>query len=216
MDGMATEQAYYGMTAYYRFLQGQTGLYDMSDVSLKKGENVKSDSSSGGDTDNGSAVNAAGSNKGKTAGLSSGSAGSGSSKNEAAGSESSANGPASGTGSGTTGKSVSGKTASSSGKTVSSAEKADKEKETAWSFDGPDYVADRSETVSSLSAVNTPEQKTEGTVSVQTLEKECNFWKTAAVIQGFLLEMIIVAFITVKIMERRGKKGKTEIRKEES
>ena len=31
-DGMATEQAYYALTAYYRFLMGSTSLYDMTDV----------------------------------------------------------------------------------------------------------------------------------------------------------------------------------------
>lgn len=31
-DGMATEQAYYALTAYYRFLMKQTSLYDMTDV----------------------------------------------------------------------------------------------------------------------------------------------------------------------------------------
>ena len=32
LDGMATEQAYYALTAYYRFLSDKTGLYDMTDV----------------------------------------------------------------------------------------------------------------------------------------------------------------------------------------
>ena len=31
-DGMATEQGYYALTAYYRMLEGKTRLYDMSDV----------------------------------------------------------------------------------------------------------------------------------------------------------------------------------------
>lgn len=31
-DGMATEQAYYALTAYYRLLAGKTSLYDMTDV----------------------------------------------------------------------------------------------------------------------------------------------------------------------------------------
>lgn len=31
-DSMATEQAYYALTAYFRLLNGQTSLYDMSDV----------------------------------------------------------------------------------------------------------------------------------------------------------------------------------------
>lgn len=31
-DGMATEQAYYALTAYYRMLTGMTSLYDMTDI----------------------------------------------------------------------------------------------------------------------------------------------------------------------------------------
>ncbi len=31
-DGMATEQAYYAMTAYFRMLEGETALYDMTDI----------------------------------------------------------------------------------------------------------------------------------------------------------------------------------------
>lgn len=33
-DGMATEQAYYALTAYYRMKDGSRGLYDMKDVSI--------------------------------------------------------------------------------------------------------------------------------------------------------------------------------------
>ena len=36
-DGMATEQGYYALAAYYRFLNGQTSLYDMSDVTVQTG-----------------------------------------------------------------------------------------------------------------------------------------------------------------------------------
>lgn len=38
VDGMATEQAYYALTAYKRMLSGKTALYDMSDVNIEKGE----------------------------------------------------------------------------------------------------------------------------------------------------------------------------------
>lgn len=34
-DVMATEQGYYALAAYYRFLTGQTALYDMSDVKIR-------------------------------------------------------------------------------------------------------------------------------------------------------------------------------------
>ena len=33
-DGMATEQGYYALAAYFRFKEGKTALYDMSDVEL--------------------------------------------------------------------------------------------------------------------------------------------------------------------------------------
>lgn len=36
-DGMATEQGYYALTAYVRFLDGKTALYDMSDVTIEAG-----------------------------------------------------------------------------------------------------------------------------------------------------------------------------------
>ena len=38
VNGMATEQAYYALTAYQRLLDNKTALYDMSDISLEKGE----------------------------------------------------------------------------------------------------------------------------------------------------------------------------------
>ncbi|MEG1427466.1 MAG: hypothetical protein RSC76_07230, partial [Oscillospiraceae bacterium] len=34
VGGMATEQSFYALTAYYRFVNGQTRLYDMSDVKI--------------------------------------------------------------------------------------------------------------------------------------------------------------------------------------
>lgn len=41
IDGMATEQAYYALTAYYRFLSGKTSLYDMTDVIDMGGDPVE-------------------------------------------------------------------------------------------------------------------------------------------------------------------------------
>ena len=35
-DGMATEQGYYALTAYFRMLEGKTALYDMSDVEIRR------------------------------------------------------------------------------------------------------------------------------------------------------------------------------------
>lgn len=40
VDGMATEQAFYALTAYQRLLNGQSALYDMSDVDLAPGQEV--------------------------------------------------------------------------------------------------------------------------------------------------------------------------------
>ena len=37
LDGMATEQGYYALAAYYRFANAQTRLYDMSDVTVQTG-----------------------------------------------------------------------------------------------------------------------------------------------------------------------------------
>lgn len=41
VDGMATEQAYYALTAYYRFLSGKTNLYDMTDIINMGGDPVE-------------------------------------------------------------------------------------------------------------------------------------------------------------------------------
>ena len=38
LDGMATEQGYYALAAYFRFKDGQTSLYDMSDVTIGEDE----------------------------------------------------------------------------------------------------------------------------------------------------------------------------------
>ena len=35
LDGMATEQGYYALAAYYRFMNKQSSLYDMRDVTVK-------------------------------------------------------------------------------------------------------------------------------------------------------------------------------------
>ena len=37
LDGMATEQGYYALAAYYRFVNAQTRLYDMTDVAVQTG-----------------------------------------------------------------------------------------------------------------------------------------------------------------------------------
>lgn len=41
IDGMGTEQAYYALTAYYRFLSGKTNLYDMTDIINMGGDPVE-------------------------------------------------------------------------------------------------------------------------------------------------------------------------------
>ena len=51
-DGMATEQGYYALASYYRYLNGQTRLYDMTDVTIQAGGNTGGDNSGNG-TNNG-------------------------------------------------------------------------------------------------------------------------------------------------------------------
>ena len=55
-NGMATEQGYYALASYFRFVNGQTSLYDMSDVTIQTGGNTpddpgKTDPSDPGETD---------------------------------------------------------------------------------------------------------------------------------------------------------------------
>ena len=52
-NDMATEQGYYALAAYYRFVNGQTRLYDMSDVTIQTGGTSGGDNSGNG-TNNGS------------------------------------------------------------------------------------------------------------------------------------------------------------------
>ena len=51
-NDMATEQGYYALAAYYRFVNGQTRLYDMSDVTVQTGGTSGGDNSGNG-TNNG-------------------------------------------------------------------------------------------------------------------------------------------------------------------
>ena len=51
-NDMATEQGYYALASYYRFLNGQTRLYDMSDVAIQTGGTSGGDNSGNG-TNNG-------------------------------------------------------------------------------------------------------------------------------------------------------------------
>lgn len=52
LNGMATEQGMYATVAYKRLLEGKTALYNMSDITLKKGEKPASLPSGSGQTDN--------------------------------------------------------------------------------------------------------------------------------------------------------------------
>ena len=51
-NGMATEQGYYALAAYYRFVNAQTRLYDMTDVAIQTGGTSGGDNSGNG-TNNG-------------------------------------------------------------------------------------------------------------------------------------------------------------------
>ena len=48
---MATEQGYYALASYYRFVNGQTSLYDMSDVTIQTGGNTPANPDDPGKTD---------------------------------------------------------------------------------------------------------------------------------------------------------------------
>ena len=50
-NGMATEQSYYALAAYYRFVNGQTSLYDMSDVTIQTGGHTPGNPDDPGKTD---------------------------------------------------------------------------------------------------------------------------------------------------------------------
>ncbi|MCI5996567.1 MAG: Ig-like domain-containing protein [Blautia sp.] len=68
VNGMATEQGYYALVAYQRLREGKTSLYDMSDLTAKKGE--KGDGTGTGMTDtqnNQQKGNSFGKTAGKTA-----------------------------------------------------------------------------------------------------------------------------------------------------
>ena len=47
VNGMATEQGYYTLAAYSRWVNGQTSLYDMSDVEIEAGGNTDSGDNTG-------------------------------------------------------------------------------------------------------------------------------------------------------------------------
>ena len=50
-NGMATEQSYYALAAYFRFANAQTSLYDMSDVTIQTGGNTPANPDDPGKTD---------------------------------------------------------------------------------------------------------------------------------------------------------------------
>ena len=50
-NGMATEQSYYALAAYYRFVNGQTSLYNMSDVTIQTGGHTPGNPDDPGKTD---------------------------------------------------------------------------------------------------------------------------------------------------------------------
>ena len=50
-NGMATEQGSYALASYFRFVNGQTSLYDMSDVTIQTGGNTPADPDDPGKTD---------------------------------------------------------------------------------------------------------------------------------------------------------------------
>ncbi|MEF2877108.1 MAG: Ig-like domain-containing protein [Blautia sp.] len=135
VNGMATEQGYYALTAYWRLTEGKTSLYDMSDLEVEKGQQgdgtgtglqePEDDNTGTGDTEE---------------------------KDNNTGSSQTSSGK-----SASTTASASGKKASASGKTAQKTSSNASEKKEAkgsqeeedsqegWSFDGEDYVPDSQE-----------------------------------------------------------------------
>ena len=160
VNGMATEQGYYALTAYQRFCDGKTSLYDMSDMTTSKGE--KGDGKGTGMSDpkedgTGTSVsNLAGSNVGKHYSLT------GSSSGQNTGSSASGNKTAAG---GKTAGKKAGKTAGKTAAKTSSKDKKDeKEKSELWSFDGKTYIPD--------TAVGTGSSAVSDTVTEQTADSQ--------------------------------------------
>lgn len=134
VNGMATEQGFYALTAYQRFCDGKTSLYDMSDITTSEGE--KGDGKGTGVTDpkedgtgtSTSSLKGSGVGKHYTGTISSGNKNTGSSSS----------GKKVDTGSKTTGKTA-GKTASQKD---SEKQEEEKKKTEPWSFNGKIYVPD--------------------------------------------------------------------------
>ena len=122
VNGVATEQGFYAMVAYQRLLDGKTSLYDMSDLTVKPGEE--------GD---GSGTGIEETEKAGT----DGSSGTSSNNN-------SSGGGSSGTTANTSSKKTTGKTAASKSADKKTAEK--EKKEDTWSFDGDTYTAKAEDT----------------------------------------------------------------------
>lgn len=123
VNGMATEQGYYALVAYQRLLDGKTSLYDMSDLTVKPGEEGDGSGTGVEDTE-----------KAGTDGTS----GTGSNNN-------SSGGGSPGTTANTSSKKTTGKTAASKSSDKKTAKK-EKKKEDTWSFDGGTYTAKAEDT----------------------------------------------------------------------
>lgn len=121
VDGLATGQGYYALVAYQRLLDGKTGLYDMSDMTVSSGE--KGDGTGTGLTDDNTS----------TSGSTASSSGSGSSTTSSTAK----------TATSTVGRTAT-KLSSSAASSTDDDDDEDEEEESTelWSFDGDDYEAD--------------------------------------------------------------------------
>lgn len=197
VNGMATEQGYYALTAYQRFTQGKTGLYDMSDISVNKG----------------------GSGDNSGTGLEEENNGNNNSSNNGTG-NGSGNGDTSGSGHSQTTGSTATKAPAGTSKTVTSSasasktpgtaketEEETKESETAeenkgWHFEGEEYQPDQEETV--LEEMDMPDNsdinaQDENETAVQKILKMSNIIYFICIIIGIGL----LAFCIWKMMKNK-------------
>lgn len=136
VNGMATEQGFYAMVAYQRLLDGKTSLYDMSDLTVKSGEEGDGSGTGIEENDKTGTDETSGTNSNNN---SSNGSGSGTTANTSSNTSSKTTGTTAGTTTAKTTGKTTGKTAASSSANKKTAEKEDKED--AWSFDGETYTA---------------------------------------------------------------------------
>ncbi len=157
VNGMATEQAYYALTAYKRFTEGKTSLYDMSDMTVKEGGNgdnsgtgLENSSSSQGNSQSGTTDKNTASDKTVTTGKTTAVTAGGISKSASTKS--------------VTSSKASGDSSASAANDETFDELEEEKEEGSWSFDGEEYQPDTGSTDVDLAEKeeNTDEVETSG------------------------------------------------------